>query len=185
MSRLVRAKAKADRAAAKLAAAGTSGAPVAEPSLAPATDPEGTPAGAVTPVESQLQESDDTTPAPAQPNAPVDRIELFRANPKDVGRFMTLLVPILVDVYAASVIIAVRMKTLNGLLKAISFLDSDGIQKVLKVGPDSLRKCFHFFRILICLSVRSHRHLRVFHSVLQRSPFPCYFSPSARGTPPC
>ncbi|KAF5336031.1 hypothetical protein D9611_006309 [Ephemerocybe angulata] len=138
LARLVKAKAKAERAAARQSNQGTgTSTPVVEavPVAVPA-DLE----GRATPVESQtqdsiVQESDDTTPAPPQTQPPVDRAELLRANSEVVGRFMTLLIPILVDVYAASVIIAVRVKTLNGLLKAVSFLDAEGIQKVLKFVP--------------------------------------------------
>ncbi len=49
------------------------------------------------------------------------------------GRFIDLVVPILIDVYAASVITPVRVKTLTGLLKAVSFLDADGLKRVLTV----------------------------------------------------
>jgi hypothetical protein len=54
-----------------------------------------------------------------------------------VGRFMRLTVPILVDVYAASVITTVRIKTPTGLLKAISYLKADGIKRVLTVSSDT------------------------------------------------
>jgi E3 ubiquitin-protein ligase TRIP12 len=50
-----------------------------------------------------------------------------------MGRFIDLMVPILIDVYAASVITPVRLKTLTGLLKAVSFLDADGLKRVLTV----------------------------------------------------
>ncbi|KAJ7286779.1 hypothetical protein C8J57DRAFT_571781 [Mycena rebaudengoi] len=38
-------------------------------------------------------------------------------------------------VYAASVIIPVRVKTLTGLLKAVSFLDVDGLKRILTFVP--------------------------------------------------
>lgn len=62
-----------------------------------------------------------------------DRTELLRTKPEVVGRFMRLMVPVLVDVYAASVMLSVRTRTLTGLLKAVSFLDEDGLEHVLKV----------------------------------------------------
>jgi E3 ubiquitin-protein ligase TRIP12 len=127
---MIKAKAKAERSAAKQAAQASGSAPGIEGASTPAAEGE----GRSTPVEVRVQESDDTTPAPVPKETPtVDRVELLRSNPEVVNRFMTLLVPILVDVYAASVIIAVRVKTLNGLLKAVTFLDAEGIQKVLKV----------------------------------------------------
>lgn len=70
----------------------------------------------------------DTTP---------DRSELLRSHPEVVGRFLHLMVPILVDVYAASVITPVRVKTLTGLLKAVSFLDGDELKEVFKVRQDN------------------------------------------------
>ncbi|KAJ7734536.1 hypothetical protein B0H14DRAFT_2995729 [Mycena olivaceomarginata] len=72
--------------------------------------------------------------AASAPPAP-DRLELLRSKPAVVGRFMELMVPILIDVYAASVITPVRVKTLTGLLKAVSFLDADGLKRVLTFVP--------------------------------------------------
>lgn len=51
------------------------------------------------------------------------------------------MLPILGDVDAASVITPVRVKTLTNLL-AVSFLDTDGLKRVLIVGP----KAFKFSR---------------------------------------
>ncbi|KAJ2915477.1 hypothetical protein MD484_g4935, partial [Candolleomyces efflorescens] len=136
LSRMVKAKAKADRAAARQAnqAATSSATPVESSAPTPTPEAEGRSTPSL-PNDSQVQDSDDMTPAPTQKEPPVDRVSLLRANPEVVGRFMTLLIPILVDVYAASVIIAVRVKTLTGLLKAVSFLESEDIQKVLKFVP--------------------------------------------------
>lgn len=61
------------------------------------------------------------------------RIDVLRSKPEAVGRFMVLMVPILVDVYAASVTTTIRIKTLTALLKAISFLEPDGVRQVLSV----------------------------------------------------
>ena len=61
------------------------------------------------------------------------RMELLRSKPVVVDRFMQLLVPILVDVYAASVSTAIRIKTLTGILKTISFLELEGLKRVLMV----------------------------------------------------
>ena len=63
----------------------------------------------------------------------VNRTELLRSKPELVARFTRLLVPVLVDVYAASVVSHVRTKTLTGLLKAVSFLDGDDLKNALKV----------------------------------------------------
>jgi E3 ubiquitin-protein ligase TRIP12 len=80
-------------------------------------------------------------PSPTSKESPPDRTDMLRGKPEVVGRFMQLTVPILVDVYAASVITTVRIKTLTGLLKAISYLEADEIKRVLIVSiqtPTSL-----------------------------------------------
>lgn len=126
---MIKAKAKADRAAARQTNA-TSSVATATPSLH---------AGPVAPApsndtaESQTQTAEDALPHPPPKEPAVDRTELLRSKPAVVDRFMQLMVPILIDVYAASVITPVRVKSLTGLLKAVSFLDGDGIKRVLKV----------------------------------------------------
>lgn len=126
LSRLIKAKAKADRAAARAAAQ----APLIAAGLIsppPVSTPEETPADGETPT----QEVDTAvTTAPAS-----GRTETLRSKIVVVSRFMQLTVPILVDVYAASVNTPVRVKALTGLLKAISFLDADGVKQVVKFVP--------------------------------------------------
>jgi E3 ubiquitin-protein ligase TRIP12 len=128
---MVKAKAKADRAAARQAA---------QAPLVPATmigAPVDEPPNDVGTVENQNPDAGDDSGA----NVPVsskeaspDRTELLRSKSAVVGRFMQLIVPILIDVYSASVITPVRVKTLTGLLKAVSFLDADGLKRVLTVS---------------------------------------------------
>jgi E3 ubiquitin-protein ligase TRIP12 len=89
--------------------------------------------------ESQAQEMDEALPSAAVHETVPNRIDLLRSKAAVVGRFMQLMVPILVDVYAASVITPVRVKTLTGLLKAVSFLDGEGLKKVLTVRPNPSR----------------------------------------------
>jgi E3 ubiquitin-protein ligase TRIP12 len=97
-----------------------------EPSPSPAT-------GADTPVTQDSEEPSSSNAAPKEvtPN----RTEILRSKAAVVDRFMQLLIPILVDVYAASVASPVRVKTLTGLLKAMSFLEEEAIKTVLKVRP--------------------------------------------------
>jgi len=141
LSRLVKAKAKADRAAARLAAqAAQASTPISEASSVPApvtVVDEAPPAANPETPSQDVEDNVDSSPAlptiEATPGTP-DRTEMLRLKPGVVGRFMQLLVPILVDVYAASVITPVRIKTLTGLLKAVSFLDADGLNSVLMVS---------------------------------------------------
>ncbi|KAG6869212.1 hypothetical protein C0993_009075 [Termitomyces sp. T159_Od127] len=129
LTRMVKAKAKADRAAARLAALAAENPTVVSP---PPDVPSPETTSAETPATLDAAEE----PA-ATASAPVslDRTELLRSKPIVVGRFMQLMVPILIDVYAASVITPVRVKTLTGLLKAVSFLDADGLKQVLLFVP--------------------------------------------------
>lgn len=123
---MLKAKAKADRAAARQAAQ----APLIAAMLLSA--PADVPSPDAGPSESQ------EAPEEASANEPKevapDRTELLRSKSVVVGRFMQLMVPILIDVYAASVITPVRVKTLTGLLKAVGFLDAEGLKQVLTVS---------------------------------------------------
>src|SRR5712691_11625070 len=74
-----------------------------------------------TPTPADSPHEADKPPSTSKETPHPDRIEMLRGKPEVVGRFMQLIVPILVDVYAASVITTVRIKTLTGLLKAISY----------------------------------------------------------------
>lgn len=86
--------------------------------------------------ESDTQTQDADEPSnPASMTDPVAvRMELLRSKPEVVGRFMQLIVPVLVDVYAASVITPIRIKTLTGLLKAVGFLEGDDLRAALNVS---------------------------------------------------
>jgi hypothetical protein len=62
------------------------------------------------------------------------RLTLLREKPEVVSRFLSLVVPILFDVYSASVILQVRMRCFLGILKATSFVDGPGMELLYKVG---------------------------------------------------
>ncbi|KAF8605840.1 hypothetical protein BDV93DRAFT_469584 [Ceratobasidium sp. AG-I] len=76
---------------------------------------------------------------PTSPGVPVvpapSRIELLRSKPELVGRYMRLMVPVLVDVYAASVATQTRSKSLTGILKAVSFAEGEEVNAILKGVP--------------------------------------------------
>jgi E3 ubiquitin-protein ligase TRIP12 len=133
----MKAKAKAERAAARHAQQTQLYALVggSTPSSATATPGPASETATPTPADSP-HEADE--PPPTGKESPPDRTEMLRGKPEVVGRFMQLIVPILVDVYAASVITTVRIKTLTGLLKAISYLEADGIKRVLTVSGGRL-----------------------------------------------
>ena len=143
LARMVKAKAKADRAAARLAsqqhvAQVSSIMASGEPSstvVAPTVDREASPATGTDVQSQEVDEAGDNMAVEAAESEVVpDRTEMLRSKSAVVAKFMQLLVPILIDVYAASVITPVRIKTLTGLLKAVSFLDGDGLKRVLMVS---------------------------------------------------
>jgi hypothetical protein len=67
------------------------------------------------------------------------RLKLLREKPEVVSRFLFLVVPILFDVYSASVTLQVRMRCFLGILKATSFVDGPGMELLYKVGRSGLR----------------------------------------------
>ncbi|TFY64792.1 hypothetical protein EVG20_g5828 [Dentipellis fragilis] len=140
LARMVKAKAKAERAAARQAAASQLNAFMGLPApIASASTPSAI-SEAATPADStqEGQDGEEATPVSivsTSKESSADRTELLRSKPEVVGRFMQLLVPILIDVYAASVITTVRVKTLTGLLKAISFMDGEEAKRVLTFVP--------------------------------------------------
>ena len=153
LARMVKAKAKADRAAARLAAhqahVAQASSLVVDPSpvTAPFTiDREASPAptGNDVPSQDADEAGDNMVVEAAESEVVPNRLEMLRSKSAVVAKFMQLLVPILIDVYAASVITPVRIKTLTGLLKAVSFLDGDGLKRVLMVslGNQSTRSVF-------------------------------------------
>lgn len=131
----MKAKAKAERAAARLAAHHGQVAFTAAMTVpTPAAD-EASPAATTADATSQeAQENVENSAALPTVEIVPDRTDMLKSKPAVVSRFMQLLVPILVDVYAASVITPVRIKTLTGLLKAVSFLDPEGLKPVLMVS---------------------------------------------------
>ncbi|KAF9479594.1 hypothetical protein BDN70DRAFT_906231 [Pholiota conissans] len=138
LARMVKAKAKSDRAAARLAQGHAPAALITEAAVVTSSAPvaeDASPAPTVT--DATSREAEDNAENAALPGVDVapDRTDMLRSKPAVVGRFMQLLVPILVDVYAASVITPVRIKTLTGLLKAVGFLDPEAIKPVLMYVP--------------------------------------------------
>ena len=78
----------------------------------------------------------------------VDRGDLLKSKSMVMNRFIGLIVPILVDVYAASVSIPIRIKSLVSLLKAICFQEQEQLKRTLKVcfyavsAKESTEQCY-------------------------------------------
>ncbi|KAH8832939.1 hypothetical protein DL96DRAFT_1667384 [Flagelloscypha sp. PMI_526] len=133
LGKLVKAKAKAERAQARQDAKAAQAQLQAALLLAPLPSSTLTSGSGVStpPIASE----DGEAPLSETPTPPNDRVLQLRANSLIVGRFMTLIVPILIDVYAATVSVPLRIKTLNGILKATSYLDGEELQTVFKNVP--------------------------------------------------
>ena len=171
LTRLVRAKAKASRASSRqasstnLAASAPAGTTSTEDILSTgkasvdgASSPvaEGTSASATDAVISNAEAS--ASSASLAPDDPVAaamkakskeadaaleaRVALLKSRPELTDRFLKIIVPVLVDVYAASVALRVRTKVLTGLLKTVSFLSSDDLTSVLQVSRSHLSLWF-------------------------------------------
>ncbi|KAJ7778066.1 hypothetical protein B0H14DRAFT_2963210 [Mycena olivaceomarginata] len=113
LARMVKAKAKAERAAARQAThASLAAAMLIASSSAAAAAPADDSASGETAVAEPEEGAASAPPTP-------DRLELLRSKPAVVGRVIT----------------PVRVKTLTGLLKAVSFLDADGLKRVLTFVP--------------------------------------------------
>ena len=142
---MVKAKAKAEHAAARAAAAGANASLTGVQSAASsrAQTPTG---GPPTPGDDDMPASvglitdaPDIIPPVHLPNGNVasgttiDRTQLLHQHPVEINLFISLIVPILIDVYAASVSLPVRTKSLTSLLKAVSFQDEEQLRSTLQV----------------------------------------------------
>lgn len=172
---MTKAKAKAERAAARLAANNVINMAMGFPPVTPAAGPsavsvEDSPAPESA-ADAQSQPDADGSPA-THKDPPVGRVELLRSKPEVVGRFMQLMLPILVDVYAASVVTPVRVKSLTGLLKAVSFLDPDDLKRVFTVRVLSLVELSRCTELpVVCSSCQ----FCLLDLILKGLSFPCHW----------
>jgi E3 ubiquitin-protein ligase TRIP12 len=59
---------------------------------------------------------------------------MLKMHPDLVAKFVKTILPVLVDVYAASVAVRVRTKVLSGLTKAVAFTDAESLKVTLRVS---------------------------------------------------
>ncbi|CDS01488.1 hypothetical protein [Sporisorium scitamineum] len=71
----------------------------------------------------------------AREAAQAKRVEMLQSRTALVKRFAHLVLPTLVEVYAASVALHVRHKAINGILKIISFVDPESLGEALDNVP--------------------------------------------------
>ncbi|EJU03433.1 hypothetical protein DACRYDRAFT_77036 [Dacryopinax primogenitus] len=129
LNKTLKAKRKSERAAARAAKAqGQSGS--ASPSLDPQDD-----SFFSLPVEEDIPPRSATPSIKEDPDAPPSRTDILREHEHVVMRFMRLILPILVDVYAASVAMSLRNKAMASILKAIAFLSGDELNNILRYVP--------------------------------------------------
>jgi len=62
------------------------------------------------------------------------RLSLLRKNLEIVSRFLHLIVPVLFDVYAASMTLQIRLRSLTSILKATNFVDDEDISLLFRVN---------------------------------------------------
>ncbi|PWN25797.1 hypothetical protein BDZ90DRAFT_63006 [Jaminaea rosea] len=105
----------------------TSASPVAAAAVA-----EGGEAAAVLPVKQERVKSEKELMREQAQNR---RTEMLREQDGLIKRFTQLVLPTLVEVYAASVALHVRVKALQGILKIISFVDAEKLNSVLDNVP--------------------------------------------------
>ena len=61
------------------------------------------------------------------------RLSLLRNNLEVVSRFLHLIIPVLFDVYAASMTLQIRLRSLTSILKATNFVDDEDISLLFRV----------------------------------------------------
>lgn len=142
---MMKLKSKADRAAARAAAANSAASLPSGQSAASsrAHTPTGGPS---TPGDDEISINTDSAPSvpdlppvlplpgSSAPDVTADRASLLLQHEQVVNQFISPMVPILVDVYAASVSGPVRLKALTSLLKAICFQDEEQLKHTFMVG---------------------------------------------------
>lgn len=62
------------------------------------------------------------------------RLSLLRSNLEVVSRFLHLIIPVLFDVYAASMTLQIRLRSLTSILKATNFVDNEDISLLFRVS---------------------------------------------------
>ena len=173
--RLTKAKAKAERTASKPnKSTGTDTPPTDEnmESVAP-KDPTSTMQDASARISSpsaiaELPSALAVIPPELRQSASTIRLSMLRSKPQLVNRFMGLIVPVLVEVYAASVALTIRTRTLTTLLKAFSFLESSALLQIAEASSGEQQSMSYrgsnLFRV-----ERAHREFHRLHSIVRRS----------------
>lgn len=147
---MVKAKAKAHRASARQQAAADAGPPDASGTTSPATGSIDAATGppilagaddlsAPSPIDELSSLNSFTRSKNKEIEQAIEqRLDVLKAHPDLVRRFVELTIPVLVDVYAATVAVKVRTKVLNALLKTVSYLSSGDLKEIIKVRPPFL-----------------------------------------------
>ncbi|WWC70865.1 uncharacterized protein I206_104817 [Kwoniella pini CBS 10737] len=126
----------APRRSSRVADATTSGASTAPPTPSGTDVPLPGEASTPTPASTSAAREAALLKAMKDANAQMDqRLELLKSNPEIIGKFIKAVVPVLVDVYAASVVFRIRTKVLTGLVKAVAFANPDQLKNTLRSVP--------------------------------------------------
>ena len=137
----------------------------AEPAAGPSTGTASTSASAPSALPAALQHA--LKQKKEQEALNVKRLELLKEHSKLVGKFIRAVMPVLVDVYAASVAVRVRTKVLAALVKAVAFAEPDELRRALLV---SIRKTDWVEMLELTRADCSDGQLPRDHHFVQRQP---------------
>ena len=184
LARLVKAKARAQRAAARAQAAADPSAPETlsglespatgavedRPSVSAANSTDDVGAASSTNVVDEALSASTRSRNKDADEALERRLNLLKEHPALVRRFVGLIIPVLVDVYAATVALKVRTKVLTALLKTVGYLVPEELREVLQVRRPFAR----------AVRLDPEPETDPSRAPTRRSPLPAFSAPSCR-----
>jgi E3 ubiquitin-protein ligase TRIP12 len=87
-----------------------------------------------TPTAQSANEGESSSSSRTRKDSSQSRLSLLRKNLEVVSRFLHLIVPVLFDVYAASMTLQIRLRSLTSILKATNFVDDEDISLLFRVN---------------------------------------------------
>jgi E3 ubiquitin-protein ligase TRIP12 len=88
----------------------------------------------VVPAPPPATESEPSSSSRTRKDSSQPRLSLLRKNLEVVSRFLHLIIPVLFDVYAASMALQIRLRSLTSILKATNFVDDEDISLLFRVS---------------------------------------------------
>ena len=88
----------------------------------------------IVPAPQSTSEGEPSSSSRTRKDSSQPRLSLLRKNLKIVSRFLNLIVPVLFDVYAASMTLQIRLRSLTSILKATNFVDDEDVSLLFRVN---------------------------------------------------